>query len=252
MPTLERTMPERAIFTNEPEQYDLSKYRRIYFGNEFCENNFLSYGQILAIILLAKKQGKELTFVTPFVTDKGLQVILKFLDLLPDRTEVVFNDYGLLPHLQRFTPVFGRLLNRQKRGPRIVQLQDKIPKKAWEHFQSSNLEAMEDFLWERDILRAEIDNVIQGFKIKTKLKLSLYYPYVYVSTTRMCLLNGIEDLSRKKISIKPCQRECHKYTPVNRSFPIPLLLKGVTQYYYNGKLPRKGFDRLVFMPEMIA
>lgn len=243
---------EKAIFTNEPAKHDLSAYDRLYFGNEFCENNFLSLEQVNGIINFSREKCKKITFVTPFVTDKGMIAIERFLAVIPKGTEVVFNDYGVLPLLCDFTPVFGRLLNRQKRGPRIVQLQDKIPKKAFEYFQSCNLDSMEEFLRERNIERAEVDNVVQGIRTKTKLKLSLYYPYVYVSTTRLCLLNGIENIGRKKISIGPCQRECHKYTLVNRSFPLPLILKGVTQYYYHDQLPEQGYDRLVYMPEPIV
>lgn len=249
---------ERTIFTNEPEQYDLTPYQRIYFGNEFCENNFLSLERVKEIIAFAKVNHKKITFVTPFVTDKGLKMIKMFLAVLPLQTEVVFNDYGVLSLLDGFTPVFGRILNRQKRGPRIVQLEGKIPQKGYEYFQQCNLDVMGDFLREKKISRAEVDNVVQGFKIKTKLQLSLYYPWIYVSTTRLCLLNGIEDLSRKKISIKPCKRECHDYILTNDAFPLKLYQKGVTQYYFNDKLlskqelVKKGVDRLVFMPEMIV
>ncbi len=247
---------EKAIFTNDPEKYDLALYSRIYFGNEFCENNFLSLMRMREIIDLAKERNKQITFVTPFVTDKGLAYIKKMLELLPAKTEVVFNDYGVLPLLTEFTPIFGRILNRQKRGPRIVQLKGKIPSKGYDYFQHCNLEMMEEFLSSKNIFRAEVDNVIQEFKIKTSLKLSLYYPWVYVSTTRYCLLNGIEDLSRKRITIKPCNRECHKYTLVNKSFPLPLYLKGVTQYYFNDKKPdnlaKKGVDRIVYQPEMMV
>lgn len=105
---------------------------------------------------------------------------------------------------------------------------------------------------EKNIERAEIDNTIQGFRIKSKMKLSLYYPWVYVSTTRLCLVNGIDDLSRKKISIGPCKRECHKYTLINDSFPVRMYLKGVTQFYHNDKRPKGDYDRIVWMPEMIV
>src|SRR3989338_9441650 len=144
-------MIERAIFTNEHEQYDVTPYQRIYFGNEFCENNFLSLERVKKIIAFAKVNHKKITFVTPFVTDKGLKMIKTFLAVLPPQTEVVFNDYGVLSLLDGFTPVFGRILNRQKRGPRIVQLEGKIPQKGYEYFQHCNLDVMGDFLREKKI-----------------------------------------------------------------------------------------------------
>ncbi len=243
---------EKAIFTNRPEKYDLAEYDRVYFGNEFCERRILSPAEVRKIISYCTEKNKRFTFVTPYCTDFGIEKIRKILRILPLGTEVVFNDFGLLEYLHDFEPVFGRVLNKQKRGPEIVLLKKHLPWRGYKYFQSCNIDAMQDFLLANKVQRAEICNVIQEFKIKSKLKLSLYYPYVYVSTTRLCMLNGVEDLIRKKLEIKPCCRECDKYLFHNEKFPLNLVLKGNTQFYFNDKIPRKGYDRLVYMPEIIV
>jgi len=238
---------DKAIFTNKPWKYDLSSYDRVYFGNEFCEQNIIHPKKIIDYI-----KDKKFTYVTPFLTDKGIGIIRKNLRMIPKGTEVVFNDYGLLPYLKKHRPVYGRLLNKQKRGPRIVQLKKHISKETYSYFQKCNIDAMGPSLRRNKIYRAEIDNVIQGFKIETKLKLSLYFPYVYVSSSRACRLNDIENLARKQIRIKPCKKECNKYTFINDKFPLKMILHGNTQFYFNNKIPKKGYDRLVFMPEIIV
>src|SRR3989344_7040351 len=121
---------EKAIFTNEPEKYDLTKYKRIYFGNEFCENNFISLARVKEIVTLAQREGKGITFVTPFVTDKGLKIMERYLHEIPKGSEVVFNDYGMLPLLTSFPPALGGLLTRQKRGRGSFNLRGKYPEKA--------------------------------------------------------------------------------------------------------------------------
>lgn len=236
---------EKAIFTNAPEKHDIKGFDRIYFGNEFCEENIMNVEKIKKIISIDKK----LTFVTPYLTNKGIERIKEILNIIPKKTEVVFNDYGLLKYLEDFTPIFGRILNKQKRGPRILEM--KLTNKAKEYYQSSNIEMMEKFLFSKNVKRAEICNVIHGFKIKTKMKLSLYYPYVYVSTTRLCNMNNVEDLSRKKLKVDGCNHECLKYTLYNDAFAIKMILKGNTQFYENFKIPKRGYDRLVYIPEII-
>jgi hypothetical protein len=239
---------EKAIFTNEPEKFDLSSYDRLYFGNEFCENNILDVDRVKEIM---NRVEMDLTFVTPYLTDFGIEKVRDTIKALPKGIEVVFNDYGLMHFLDGFTPVFGRLLNKQRRGPRIVDMKKKISKDAVKYFQSCNIKAMEMFLKKFGVNRAEVDNVIQGFSIKSKISLSLYYPYIYVSTTRLCLLNDIENVARKKIRIKKCKKECEKYVLENSKFPLKMILKGNTQFYFNDSIPKKGYNRLVYMPEII-
>lgn len=243
---------EKSIFTNEPWEYDLTDYERIYFGNEFCENNILSLERVNKIIEFIKSKDKKITFVTPYLSDKGIEKIKNILQIIPKGSEIVFNDYGLLKYLYEFTPIFGRLLNKQKRGPRIVDLKDKISKKSYKYFQQSNIPAIQKFLLSKNVKRAELDNVIQGIGFKSKLNLSLYYPYVYISTTRLCMLNDIENLARNKLKISNCKKECQKYLLENNKFPMKLFLKGNTQFYYNEELPKKGYDRLVFIPKIIV
>jgi len=248
---------EKALFITKYEdlKYFNDDYSRLYFGNEFCEN-------LLPNVFLLKKiisKTKNFTLVTPYMTDKGIEKTKKLLKLLKNKDfEVVFNDYGILESINEnnLTPILGRILTRQKRGPRIMNMLNKLPKNAIRYFRKTHveLEHFQDFLLKNNIKRIEFDNVLQGIDMKfSKLKTSLYVPYVYVSTTRLCLANNSESISkRKEISITQCNRECAKYTfELNhKTIPTIIYLKGNTQFYENKKIPKKGFDRLIIQPRI--
>ncbi len=57
---------------------------------------------------------------------------------------MVVNDWGVLQLLRseypEFKPVLGRLLNKSKRGPRIMNIFDQIPPETQDYFQGSNLD----------------------------------------------------------------------------------------------------------------
>ena len=48
------------------------KFDRIYFGNEFCENLIPSEREIREIMDFAESKKINLTFVTPWSTNKGI------------------------------------------------------------------------------------------------------------------------------------------------------------------------------------
>ena len=148
--------------------------------------------------------------------------VVDLLAILPDGTEVVFNDWGVLRIIRQQFPrlelVQGRLLTKLKRGPRIANVLDKLPAGALQHLKSTNLgvPVYQRFLREQNITRVELDNPIQGLDLggaPPDLKLSLYIPFAYVSTTRFCLVANC-DLPEKKgvIGVFPCHQECQKYT----------------------------------------
>ncbi len=261
---------ENSLFIAKKQnlKYWNKKYTRLYFGNEFCQRLIPTAEDLDYVINFAKKNKIGLSFVTPYVTDEGIGRLEPLLGLLNKKlpeSEVVINDYGTLELMQenkfKLKPVLGRLLTKQKRGPRIINIMDKLPKPAIDHFRKSNAEVpiFQEFLIKNGFERVELDNLLQGIEddfSKSKIKASLYYPYAYVTTTRFCL-TSICDKKDAVPGIHPCKRECQKYGPfklTNKYMPVPLLLKGNTQFFENKKLPKdlkeKGIDRLVYEPEL--
>jgi hypothetical protein len=210
----------------------------------------------------------QFTFVTPYVTNKGLRSLeglFEFITKVNPGCEVVFNDYGVLRillnnYFNDLKPVMGRLLNKMKRGPRLMNLINILPEATVKYFRSSSLDtkAFQDFLLKHKIKRVEIDNLLQGIELNLAnfgISASLYVPYAYVTTTRACLaincdVHGKED----EVGVFPCKGECQKYIFYlrNKVMPVLLIRKGNTVFLKNDKIPgnleKMGVDRIVYEP----
>lgn len=260
---------EQAIFVSKVEnlKYFRPHFSRLYFGNEFCEQLVPSVAELAKVLDFVSENSLDFTFVTPYLTDNGLRRLEILLQLVAQKrpdSEVVFNDYGMLRILRgrysELEPVMGRLLNRMKRGPRLMMVIDKLPQTTVEYFQSSNLTvpALHKFLNDNGVRRVELDNVLQDFDFALDdLSASLYLPFAYVTTTRLCLVNSCDVPEREElIGIFPCQRECQKYTFYLKSeiMPVILIRKGNTIFFENRALPDSieeiGITRIVTEPEI--
>lgn len=242
-------------------------FSRIYFGNEFCERLLPTVDDLKEMLEYAFKKGMKFTFVTPYVTNRGLKILNSLFTFLAQENsgcEVVFNDYGvlrvLLNNFDGLKPVMGRLLNKMKRGPRLMNLIDALPETTVKYFRSSSLDtqAFRNFLAKNKINRVELDNLLQGIELnlsRFEISASLYVPYAYVTTTRACLavncdVHGQEDM----VGIFPCKKECQRYTFYLKSRIMPTLLirKGNTIFFKNDRMPENlekiGVDRIVYEP----
>jgi hypothetical protein len=266
---------ENAVFSNRPGRVSGD---RLYFGTEFCENLIPSRETVVRRCAAALKDGVKVTFVTPFVTGKGLEKlndIFEFLNTLDD-VEVVFNDWGVFMLLReryrRVHPVLGRLLSKQRRDPLMKEIFEnrpvitervdvdsgkkylvlpcKCPEGIAEHYRGSvvNLPIFQQYLLDNNVNRVELDNLAWDMRVETgKLKVSLYVPYGYITTTRAC--------GRLTMTGAPCARECQKrfFKIKDRSLPVPLYAIGNTVFYKSRQpspehLRRLGVDRLVLQP----
>ena len=260
---------EQAIFISKVKDlnYVTGEFSRLYFGIEFCQNLIPSQEDIKEILKFVFENKIELTFVTPYLTNKGMEKIKPLIIYLIDKkaeSEVVINDWGLLKWLSCEYPdtslILGRLLNKQKRGPRILNLRNRVPESMFSHFQKSNVDSriFRDFLKSKNVNRVELDNLLQGIdRPKESLKGSLYLPFAYVTTTRFCLSNFCLRNDIKALrSVYECNRSCqeHVFKLQHKDMPIDLYLRGNTQFFKNDNVPEKlgllNIDRLVFQPEI--
>jgi len=256
---------EKAGYICRTEHLSLldESHQRVYFGNEFCERLIPGREDLQQVAAWADSHSLPLTLVTPYVTDEGLRSIRRLLEeagKLNCLDEVVFNDWGVLTLLEesgeRFAPVLGRLLTKQKRGPRILNMMEKVPPAMLAHFRrtSADSESFSSFLRQRGISRIELDNLLQGIERTSDTPASLHIPYAYVSTTRYCLTAyaGSENPYFRKI--EPCDRQCRRYSFElrNRGMPVILFLKGNTYFFKNPDLPdnpeKLRIDRIVESP----
>lgn len=247
------------------------EFSRLYFGSEFCQRLMPSVSDLEKAIGLASEKALGFTLVTPYVTNEGLDKLsLLFEKLEKERpgSEVVFNDWGVLRFLhgwhRELEPVMGRLLNKMKRGPRLMNLMDILPPSTIDYFRSCSLDVplYQQWLVKNGVKRVEFDNLFQGLDINlggTGLNSSLYTPYGYITTTRLCLaiscdVHGKED----EIGIFPCKKECQErsYYCLNTVMQTPLIRKGNTIFYKNENVPEEDtmgkacINRLVIEPEV--
>ena len=260
---------EQTLFISNPSglKYLQEDFTRIYFGQEFCERLLPQNTDLEKIISFSSDKDVPLTLVTPYVTDKGLLKLEKLIELFAEKmpkAEIVFNDWGVFQFIEEnfpeLKPVLGRLLNKQKRGPRITNIIEQVPKETREYYMGASLDvsATAGFLKKKKIFRAEFDNLLQGLDMSgldKKIKRSLYLPYLFISTTRFCLTANC-DVGDTGVGVMPCHHECQKYT-FNLNNPVmkqPLIRKGNTIFAINDNIPEtvpKGeVDRIVIQPEI--
>jgi hypothetical protein len=263
---------EKALYITDVGQlryYD-STVSRIYFGQEFCERLMPTLDHVRSVLDFTAREGLEFTFVTPYLTDKGLNNVEYLLREIAEQRpgiEVVFNDWGLFFKLateySMFKPVMGRLLNKMKRDSRLLRFMDLVPLQTNAYFRRCDLDVsiFRDFLMVEGIFRVELDNMLQGVDLNlrdTGLCGSLYVPYVYVSTSRLCLAISCDVPGQEnRVEIVPCRRECKKYifNLEHPAMPVPLIRKGNSIFLKNETMPDdcyedKGIDRVVWEPEI--
>ncbi len=231
------------------------KDRRIYFGDEFCQNKMPSVKDLR--VLLKNGRGK-VTLVFPYITQsrfKDAAAALKFArENCSVFDEIVFNDWGMFFYIRENYPgaklVLGRLLTKQKTDPfaeEIIANRQKavfknnvfVPKKvsssAAEYFGETfiNSEIFHGFMSDNNIVRVELDNLAWNMKVRlpSGVKASLYYPYVKISTTRFC---GYLNMSEKDCA-KRCLREEIKLAKYRTSYDY--VVKANAVFYKNRKLP---------------
>lgn len=260
---------EQTLFISNPSglKYFQEDFARIYFGQEFCERLLPSQDDLEKVCAFSERENVHLTLVTPYVTDKGLLKVEKLIELFADKmpgAEVVFNDWGVFQFFKEngldVKPVLGRLLNKQKRGPRIMNIIDQVPTETRDYYTGASLDvsATAGFLKKKGVFRVEFDNLLQGLDmtgLDKDIKRTLYMPYLFVSTTRFCLTANC-DVGDTGVGVMPCHHECQKYT-FNLNNPVmkqPLIRKGNTIFAINDNIPEtvpKGeVDRIVIQPEI--
>ena len=187
---------------------------RLHLGNEFCERLIPSPTMLKRAVALADAAGLALTLATPSVPDAGLARLRRLFRLLPDGTEAVVNDYGVLRLLSRefpaLEPVAGRQLCKMIKDPRL-------PNEQWARLNPPGLGSpvFEDILGRFGVRRAEVD--VPPFARPTDLKvgglaLSVHAPFGYALRGRVCRIGSLRfDGAAKFRPDQACRKECLRY-----------------------------------------
>lgn len=222
-----------------------ANFTRFAYGTEFCENLLPSPESLDAVV----RASRPLTFLTPYVSDRGIEALRNLFALLED-AEVVFNDWGVLRLLRRefphLTPVQGRLLNKSLRDPRVTSIYAETapaaPESSLRVLQRSNLDDASylSLLARYNVRAVEMDNLPQGSDLSfSGVDVSMYVPFGFISTARVCIAAALHYRGPEKFQPgAPCRHECQshqlEYTYSNSPFSNrdqKFLLKGNTYFY---------------------
>ena len=253
---------EQAFVVENISQLEKSfskEFSRLYFGAETCETKIPSVKDVEKAKSFCEENNLDFSFLTPFSTDQGLVKLKQTFSVLSKNDEVVVNDFGVLKEAadSKLMPVVGRLLNKQFRDPRIKDF--KGIKELSEHlsFSQASVPGFRKILKDFGVKRIELDNLSQGIGTNlsgTGFFASVYYPLVFVSTTRFCLTANCSKLANsKKVGIFSCSKECldFRFRFTSKELSEDILLIGNSLFFENAVLPNekellaKGIDRLV-------
>lgn len=255
---------EKALFISKIGDLQSSlTYDRLYYGHEFCEYLLPSENEFKQVLDFAIKNKLPFTFVTPTISNDRFDFLENLIDIviekanLLNKLEIVVNDFGILniihqKKLPNIIIVAGRLMTKQKRDPRIQHI-DSLSESAKKYYMSFSLDSANslNFIENFNIQRFELDNVSQGILRQSKIVSSLYMPYCYISTTKLCYLAQADKEERYLRKKCECLKECANYDVhmKNDKMKRDLYLKGNTIFYKNNvlaeNLHNSYIDRIV-------
>jgi hypothetical protein len=258
------------------------KLERVYFGTEFCQRLIPDNKDLKEAIRITWEAGLDFSYVTPPSTESGIETLKSRFSFLREECkpskgiEVIVNDWGVLRILRQqfpeFKPVFGRMMNRMIRDPRVAPyyVSSTAPKEGLTVVQQSSLTnpLYQKSLREWGVDRHEFDNLFQGIKVEVEEKdvfFSVYIPYGYVATGRVCMPGSFNLPKEDKFTeYMGCQRECQEFTHKLKNSQSPfsnrsleLIQRGNTIFYPNSLVMLKSvfngdisgsLDRIVFQP----
>jgi hypothetical protein len=212
----------------------------IRFGSEFCEYGMPTLNELKKAHEIVEAKGKEFTYVTPRLSNGGIEKLRKQLTFLDGqgKSDVVINDYGALniiegypnlsPHLGRqmvrlpARSPWARLLIKEgiffKPGGKNVLTKGGFMKKRWYRrvFSSSSLDFQYtvELLLDQGVRRADVDWIPYApsafdFMKRKGFDLSVHLQLAPVAFTRRCHTARFLGES----SLEKCSRPCS-----NRAF----------------------------------
>ncbi len=208
---------------------------RVYVGNETCERLLPSPRSLEPWIAAGRAAGWPVTLVLPPLSGGGQERALECARVLAEEAgaEMVANDWGTVHRLRKRFPdlsiSLGRLTHKMLRDPRLAEYFDspQAPKAARAALcRSGELAPGFRALMERyGIGRREVDPFLQPLEAdeweNRSEKLSVHFPYLFVTMGRACLLGAMHrEPAEKFVPGAPCLSECRKYA-VEFRLPVP-------------------------------
>lgn len=233
-----------------------NKIDYIYFGNEFCEYRIPSVEQLSKMLDICNNNNLTCVLVTPVVTDFGINQIANLLDYLDQNVislDIVVNDMGVLELIRQKgylgKIIVGRILEKSSHDCRAT-------KKELDEYYGENgmkfaktpgvISVFSKKVFERyGVYRYEFDLSKVGIELPFNGNYSLYWPYSYLTTGRVCMFRSLDlnEMDKFLVGDKVCGRKCLQYKvekrkPINgysvdKAVDMFLFQKGNTLFFIN-------------------
>lgn len=251
-PPSEYRLPEEYARTSRLLETSLAgaPYQGIYFGSEFCERLLPSPGELGSALEETMARDLSLVLLTPPLTDPGIESLGRLLELFSKEgsREVVCNDWGALVFVTEnfpgLRPVLGRLMSKMMREVRIADhlTQGKAPEGALRALMDCGYGGSDyaELLAGFGVGRLEFDIPPQGLGVQLPdgFRGSVYVPFGYVCTGRICMPGSLGLPAEKKFTPRVhCGRECTMWSLAlrengsTRGNGPPLYQKGNTVFF---------------------
>ena len=198
-------------------------FSRVYVGDEFCENRLPDITELVKIRRFCEEHHLGLTLLTPPLTDLGIEKCRPLFEYISENlpiAEVVANDMGVLLFLKKYFPrlslSMGRLMNKGFKDPRL-QVGDKTAFLSEEVHQLLNEGTFDqqnviNMALKLSVNRMERDLLPYAEQMEGRcrqISQSVYFPFGYVTTGRVCWISSFQKKGREKFLMNhDCSRFC--------------------------------------------
>jgi len=212
----------KELFYDERELAQVVK--GIYFGSDTCEHLLPYFRHVTEVMEHCQRYKLHFVFVFPPISatySKHAHELLSFLD--GHKAEVVINDYGMLASASSYKQLkvsLGRLLNRVQRNAFVDNLHpNELTAEQLENQRQANhqlelaIPEVRSYLKSLNVGRFSIENMQYDASFldeAPRMNVDVYYPYLYLSSSRACDTAGVVDNAYAHFPQKECARHCEK------------------------------------------
>ena len=203
-------------------QFFPAEIRYLYFGTEFCEHLIPEEEEIRKWKKICECDNLVPVFVTPMVSDWGLNRLKMCFDLIStelQEAEIVVNDYGVAELIRSSYPglkiIFGRMLDKLTHESRALanEFEDYYGVKGIQYavhpgnVSGYSQRAISIF----QVKRFEYDLPNVGILLPpNSFHYSLYWPFSFLTTGRVCMFHSFEEegVNRFLAGYHSCRKIC--------------------------------------------
>lgn len=272
----------RNLYRRCVQSISLDKVSRIYYGSEFCEFCIPGLRDLEALLQTARWNNLNVTFLTPPVTNFGMEKIKNLLPLLAQYScEISVNDFGVLQMLSdnNYTGavICGRVLDKLYHDGRMNRTAFSLYTNhmGYDYLRSPAVSSpsFQSVLKRYGIMRYDIDLPQYGIDLdssESDISFSTFLPYGYITTGRICMMRNVqkENFAGFDLTQRKCSQKCRQYDllmiqPVSdiqlnshgmRNRSTVIMRKGNTLFYGCTEiepLELQQFDRIILQPKLM-